>query len=185
MPTLVDAPDSEATQTPHGALADAISEVPRSRRFNISLESLFLTVGALCLPIGIVTIILGWYGAAHTGHLYEQNDYLISGGLLGLGLIFIGGFLYFGSWMARQARATEAGTQQTVQALVRLEQKLTALGATSDGSPSRPASLFVVTEHGSMLHRPSCPVVVGKSVRVLDLPDTSRYQPCTICDPLG
>jgi hypothetical protein len=186
MTSVVPSADGEeASSTSHNSLVDAISRLRRGRRYKVSLEGLFLTVGALCLPIGVVAIILGWYGAAHTGHVYEQNDYLISGGLLGLGLIFIGGFLYFGSWMTRQTRATESGTQQTVQALARLEQKLATLAATVDGSPSHVAMVFVMTEHGSMLHRPTCPVVAGKTVRVFDQGDAGRYQPCTICDPLG
>jgi hypothetical protein len=153
----------------------------RGRRVNVSLEGLFLTVGALCLPIGVIVIVLGWYGAAHTGHLYEQNDYLISGGLLGLGLIFIGGFLYFGYWMTRQIRATESGSQQTLRALARLEEKM---GASAGGAVAVGATgVFVATEHGSMLHRPNCPAVAGKSVRILDQADTATYRPCSICMP--
>ncbi|HZU78890.1 MAG TPA: hypothetical protein VE991_03145 [Acidimicrobiales bacterium] len=179
MTTIAQPGRTTPTRSRRRPLAQSIS-VLRARRVNISLESLFLTVGALCLPIGVIVILLGWYGASHTGHLYEQNDYLISGGLLGLGLIFIGGFLYFGYWMTRQIRATETGSQQTLRALARLEEKL---DGTATGSAPSATGVFVVTEHGSMLHRPSCPAVADKSVRILDRPDTTRYRPCTICMP--
>jgi hypothetical protein len=56
------------------SLAESLSSMRTSTR-KFTLEGLFLTIGALCLPIGIVTIVLGWYGAAHTGHLYEQNGW--------------------------------------------------------------------------------------------------------------
>ena len=159
-------------------LAQSIAAL-RTRTAKISLENLFLTVGALCLPVGIVVIVLGWYGAAHTGHLYEQNDYLISGGLLGLGLIFIGGFLYFGYWMSRQIRATETGSRQTLRALAKLEGKMT--GASSAGAAAGVGAVFVVTEHGSMFHRPTCPTVTDKNVRIVDHPEPTRHRPCGIC----
>jgi hypothetical protein len=164
------------------SLAESLSSMRTSTR-KFTLEGLFLTIGALCLPIGIVTIVLGWYGAAHTGHLYEQNDYLISGGLLGLGLIFIGGFLYFGYWMARQVRATESGTQQVLRALARRDGQ----GAldSSGTAAGRPLSVLVVTEQGSMLHRPTCPAVTDRNVRIVSLDGAAGYRPCTVCDPLG
>ena len=63
--------------------------------------------GAVLLPGGLVVIGLGWYGTAHTPYEYDQNAYLISGGILGLGITFVGGFLYFGSWLARLAAGPE------------------------------------------------------------------------------
>ena len=42
--------------------------------------------GAILLPLGLVVIVLGWYGAANTPYQYDQLSYLVSGGLLGLGL---------------------------------------------------------------------------------------------------
>ena len=55
------------------------------------------------MPLGMLAICLGWYGVAHSHYVYDQNTYLISGGLLGLGLVFLGGFLYFGAWLARMS----------------------------------------------------------------------------------
>jgi hypothetical protein len=88
-------------------------------------------LGGLCLPAGIIAIIVGWYGAAHTPRLYEQNDYLISGGLLGLGLVFVGGFLYFGYWMTRQIHSAAAANQQTLRALSRIEAQMASVAASS------------------------------------------------------
>lgn len=59
--------------------------------------------GAVLMPLGVLAIVLGWYGVAHSHYIYDQNTYLISGGLLGLGLVFLGGFLYFGAWLARMS----------------------------------------------------------------------------------
>ena len=68
-----------------------------ARRLQFSL----FVAGAVLMPLGIVAIVLGWYGVGHSHYVYDQNTYLISGGLLGLGLVFLGGFLYFGAWLAR------------------------------------------------------------------------------------
>jgi hypothetical protein len=95
-----------------------------------------LVLGGLLLPIGIIAIIIGWYGAAHTPKLYEQNDYLISGGILGLGLVFIGGFLYFGYWVTRQIRTTNVAAQQTLRALSRIETQLAGGARLSNGNGS-------------------------------------------------
>ena len=55
------------------------------------------------MPLGILAICLGWYGTAHSHYVYDQNTYLVSGGVFGLGLVFLGGFLYFGAWLARMS----------------------------------------------------------------------------------
>ena len=70
-----------------------------ARRLQFSL----FVAGAVLMPLGIIAIGLGWYGVAHSHYIYDQNTYLISGGLLGLGLVFLGGFLYFGAWLARMS----------------------------------------------------------------------------------
>ncbi len=70
-----------------------------ARRLQFSL----FVAGAVLMPLGIVAIVLGWYGVGHSHYIYDQNTYLISGGLLGLGLVFLGGFLYFGAWLARMS----------------------------------------------------------------------------------
>ncbi|MBV8984948.1 MAG: hypothetical protein JO248_10970 [Acidimicrobiia bacterium] len=162
------------------SLTEAIAAL-RVPRANVSLETVFLTVGALFLPIGLVVIILGWYGAAHTGHIYEQNSYIISGGLLGLGLIFVGFALYVGYWMTRQIRATETGTQQTLRALRQLQEELRTGGVGGEVASPSGADVFVATQHGSMLHRPTCPAVAGRNVHVVDDRSAAKYRACSIC----
>lgn len=110
----------------HLSLIGAASKLRSRRRRPFPIETVLLVAGGLLLPIGIIVIIVGWYGSAHTFHTYEQNDYLISGGLLGLGLVFVGGFLYFGYWMTRQIRTSTTANQQMLQALGRIEAQLGA-----------------------------------------------------------
>ena len=43
--------------------------------------------------VGFGFMLLGWWGAAHTHRQIEQIPYLISGGLVGLGMVLLGGLL--------------------------------------------------------------------------------------------
>ena len=125
-------PGRDESRTPedvparHLSLMGAAAKLRSRRRGSFPIETVLLVAGALLLPIGIIVIVVGWYGSAHTFHTYEQNDYLISGGLLGLGLVFVGGFLYFGYWMTRQIRTSTTANQQMLQALGRIEAQLGA-----------------------------------------------------------
>lgn len=116
----------EAVPPRHLSLMGAAARLRSRRRRPFPIETFLLVAGGLLLPVGIIVIIVGWYGSAHTFHSYEQTDYLISGGLLGLGLVFVGGFLYFGYWMTRQIRTSTTANQQMLQALGRIEAQLGA-----------------------------------------------------------
>lgn len=65
------------------------------------LHQILTVVGGFLMPLGLAFIGIGWYGAAHTGYVFEQIPYLVSGGLFGLGLTFCGALVFFSSWLAR------------------------------------------------------------------------------------
>ena len=45
----------------------------------------------MALPIvGLILIGVAWYGASGTGYVSKQIPYLISGGLVGLGVLMVG-----------------------------------------------------------------------------------------------
>lgn len=93
--------------TPGGASlprAGSRSGIAPLRGDNAQLVHLVLfAAGAVLLPAGLIVIGLGWYGVSHTPYAYDQMSYLVSGGILGLGITFVGGFLYFGAWLAKVA----------------------------------------------------------------------------------
>ena len=64
-------------------------------------QQILTIVGGFLMPLGLAVIGIGWYGTAHTGYVFEQLPYLVSGGLLGLGLTFCGALIFFSSWLAR------------------------------------------------------------------------------------
>jgi hypothetical protein len=65
------------------------------------LQQILTLAGGFLMPLGLAVIGIGWYGTAHTGYVFEQVPYLVSGGLLGLGLTICGALIFFSSWLAR------------------------------------------------------------------------------------
>jgi hypothetical protein len=110
----------------HQRLTEAASRIRVRPGLRVPVETILLGAASILFPLGLVFVILGWYGAAHTGHTYEQMDYLISGGLFGLGLSVAGGFMYFGYWLSRQLGESRRQSALTLSALGRLEQLLDA-----------------------------------------------------------
>lgn len=99
-------------------LASAVAGL--RRRASLSLEQWMLLAGAILLPLGLLTVVLGWYGAAHHFRQYEQIPYLISGGLLGVAVVIAGGFLYFGYWLTRLVQEGRQQNQEVLRALEEL-----------------------------------------------------------------
>ena len=101
-PVVEEAPEAPKTQAiPRASSRDGVA--PLKGNAAQKLHQVLFIAGAVLLPGGLIVIGLGWYGIAHTPYEYNQNAYLVSGGILGLGITFAGGFLYFGSWLARIA----------------------------------------------------------------------------------
>ncbi|MDQ2648232.1 MAG: hypothetical protein M3Z03_01615 [Actinomycetota bacterium] len=67
-------------------------------------ERLLFVLGAVFVPLGLLLIGVAWKGTANTGAVFEQLPFIVSGGLGGLALVVLGGFLYFGWWHTRTLR---------------------------------------------------------------------------------
>jgi hypothetical protein len=163
--------------------------VPPEQRMPIFL----IAAGAILMPLGIIFVLLGWWGAAHTPYNFEQVPYLISGGILGVGLCLMGGFLFFGAWIARVAFST----QRTADQIALLAERLARAGnggvAGVNGEATAPkgrtqttSERLVATATGSMLHRADCPIVATRdNVRDVAEKDQGKLKPCQICQPLA
>ena len=151
-----------------------------------------LVAGGILVPLGFIMILLGWSGASHTVNLYEQIPYSISGGMLGLGLIFAGGFCYFAYWLTELVYAARRDANDTRQILERIEELLTANAAMSStgavpavakASSAAPTKPFLATATGTMYHRPDCPSVAGRDGLRNVSGNESGLSPCRICEP--
>lgn len=165
------------------------------------LQMVLFYAGAVLLPSGLVVIGLGWYGIAHTPYEYDQMSYLVSGGILGLGITFVGGFLYFGSWLARIAIDQKESQTQLAEAIRALAVANGAgpvlvhdhaahaapaapAAAAAPAAPATPAAdagaLRVVAGRGKTLHRPDCDLIAGREdITVVE--DTTGLVPCRLC----
>lgn len=148
-----------------------------------------LLVGGILLPLGVLLVLIGWLGTARTPLVFEQVPYVVSGGLLGLALVVIGGFLYFSYWQTLVIRALRDNQSELNASLLRIEGLLAAApaaGAVSSPAPgsSTPDEL-VATATGSMLHRPDCSVVVGRDRLRPVTAGAPGMTPCSLCQPLA
>jgi hypothetical protein len=72
----------------------------RRRSGRVLTERWLATAGGAFVVAGLTLVVIGWVGTSRTVLVAGQIPYVVSGGLLGLGLVFLGGFLYFGYWLA-------------------------------------------------------------------------------------
>jgi hypothetical protein len=150
------------------------------------LHLVLFIAGAVLLPAGLVVIGLGWYGVAHTPYEYDQNAYIVSGGILGLGITFVGGFLYFGSWLARVAADQKESQRQLSDTLLLLADAVSQNTAVTSGArPAArqrdPGSVLVVAGSGTTVHRADCDLVAGRDdlrPAGADAPNLTR---CRLC----
>lgn len=148
-------------------------------------DSVLALAAAILLPLGFMIILLGWYGAAHTPYDFEQTPYLISGGLGGLGIMLAGGLLYFGSWIARSSAAQQASSDELLSVLLDIRDELAHRPEQATSPRTRKGNgTLVATATGSMMHRPDCTVVAGRSGLKPAKAD-SGLRPCGLCDPLS
>jgi hypothetical protein len=165
-----------------------------------SRDNWMLIIGGALVPLGVVLILLGWLGASATPLVFEQVPYLISGGVLGLALVFVGGFVYFAYWLTLLVRENRSTREDLVAVLSRME-RLLEEGSLKEGSLGQgsrkarstrtartPAGSYagelVATKTGSMIHRPDCVAVDGRDNLRAVTDDTTGLTPCRLCDPL-
>lgn len=146
------------------------------------LQLILFWAGAILLPLGLVVIVLGWYGAANTPYEYDQLSYLVSGGLLGLGLTFVGGFLYFGAWLARIARDERESSKRLADTLLLLAE-VTAGAAKTDARGADLGAIPVVAGDGTTMHRRDCSLIAHREDLTPVGEDNAHLTACRVCRP--
>ena len=98
-------------------------------------ERWLLILGVVLMVLGLLFIIGGYWGASGTDVIVESVTFLISGGVLGLGLIVVGAALfarysmtrYLRFWLIRMVYEEQANTDRVVAALEAVQQEFTKL----------------------------------------------------------
>jgi hypothetical protein len=139
-----------------------------------------LVASLVLLAAGVVFVLLGWYGAAHTNVLPEQIPYLISGGLLGLGLIIVAGIFAASAANDRTARELRADIAAALAGIAH-----TSPAAANGHGASRDDAVFVLAG-GHSYHVAGCPLLEGKDgvqQRSLSQAESGGLAPCKLCGP--
>lgn len=178
---------------------------PRAWSRGWQLHRVLELVAVALIPLGAGLVLLGWFGAANTVLIEEQVPYLISGGLLGIGLLIGGGVLYVGTWIARLAAQNREQADALRTAIEDLRDDVRSQGARTDDVPpgtvtagsatagstavapseNGSAPRYVATPSGTMFHRLDCGVVTRRDdLEEVDAADTD-LEPCGMCEPLA
>lgn len=88
-------------------------------------ERWLLIGGVVLMALGMIFIIGGYWGASGSATVVDSISFLISGGVLGLGLIVVGAALflrysmtrYLRYWLVRMIYEDQANTDRTVGAI--------------------------------------------------------------------
>lgn len=162
------------------SLSQRLTALRRRTGFVVT-ERTLLTVGSILMPLGVVLVLLAWYGAAHTTRVFEQIPYMISGGLLGVVFMIGGGFCYFGFFLARLL----ATSREMLDSLLRLEERFESLAQPTGPRAGRlPAVTFVATKSGTLYHRPECSLVADRPPAELrKVRASDGLPPCRMCIP--
>lgn len=95
-------------------------------------EQRLLFAGIVLMPLGLVLVLIGYLGASGTTELSAQIPYLLSGGVLGIGLTIVGAALflryslgrYLRFWLLRLIYEEHTTADRQVDALDRLGQQI-------------------------------------------------------------
>jgi hypothetical protein len=166
-----------------------------------------VVVGSVLIPLGVVFILIAWYGAAHAKVVQQQIPYMVSGSFIGLGCMVVGGFLFWGHWLYRvydQADLHHEEQQRLLEQLLRaLSTNNVASTTAPDGAsaaaapagaagqpsptnePSSDGLTYYATASGTVYHQFGCTVIGHHPVdlRVLGPSGLTGLRPCQICLP--
>lgn len=177
---------SRVPQARSGARVSNPAATARDVRYRTLQLVLFVT-GAVLMPLGIVAIFLGWYGTAHSHYAYDQATYLISGGILGLGLTFLGGFLYFGAWLAKVAADQRESARQLADTMLVLADLVSRQSASSTSATvpaiADPGAVPVIAGPGTTVHRRDCTLIAHRDDLHVLTGEESELTTCRVCQP--
>ena len=180
--TTVPAPHAQPASLPRASSRTTTGAAPLKDNHYQLLQVVLFWAGAILLPLGLVVIVLGWYGAANTPYQYDQLSYLVSGGLLGLGLTFTGGFLYFGAWLARIASDQKESSKRLADTLLALAD-VTSRAAASHGGGVDVSGLPVTAGDGTTMHRRDCQLIAHRTDLTPVSEDNGHLTACRVCRP--
>lgn len=103
---------------------DSLRDVA-ARSTSDELTRWMLVPASILVIVGFNFMLFGWIGASGTFRQIEQIPYLISGGLVGLALVFLGGLLLASTfWVMVMKKMQAESDERTRQLVAALEARL-------------------------------------------------------------
>ena len=145
-------------------------------------------LGLLVVALGLLAIGLGWNGMAGGGGqvngvtlLQAQLPWLVSGGILGLALVILGGAMM----VVHNARNDRARLEAKLDELVTIVAR-SAMSSSQPypGTPGSTQGLFAAG--GASYHQPDCRLVQGRDdATPVTIEDTTaqNLRACRVCKP--
>lgn len=143
-----------------------------------------MTIGVVLVAAGFVALFLAWNGAAGLDHVEGQLPYLISGGLVGLGLIGAGLTIAVVQAHRRETEVLSAKLDELIDVI--------RTGGSSSEAFEVPAGPTAVPDDApvvagrSTFHVPSCRIIAGSSglqAMSRDAAEARGLTPCRVCKP--
>ena len=153
-------------------------------------------VGWVLIGLGLLVMLLGWWGVAHNAIVAKQLPYLASGGIIGLAFVTLGG-----RFLMMQDLRHDSGRLDRLERMVDELHSVLLAGAAAvaeeetaptgravdraNGNGSGPVTFLVLPDTDSY-HQPGCPVVEGKDdiSRIRSTTVARRgLRPCPLCEP--
>ena len=162
---------------------DELGSTPHQEQSKVAVFLSQLGTGLTRLPVifialGLLAIAIGYNGASGYTATAAQFPYLISGGVLGLGLILVG----VGMMISQSAREDSARVEALLQALITSPAITSAL----DEAPADASDLVVAGT--SSYHLPTCRLVDGRGGSDYLTAEEARSRSlsaCRVCKPQG
>lgn len=129
--------------------------------------------------VGVVLLVLGWYGVSGEAIVARQVPYLASASLPGVALLVCGAVLVAVERTARRSEETQRRVAELHALLVEPVREMSAVdGADDDGSRLAVAG-------GTRVHRRGCPLLAGKDARPVSPEDVAALglRDCPLCEP--
>lgn len=147
-------------------------------------------LGYILIALGAILLLAGYLGVSREVIVARQIPYLVSGGLVGLAFITVGGRLLLIEDLRRDSGRLdrlEKAVQELHQVLLyRPDAPSLTEPVAASTNGARPSKLLVLPG-GESFHRPDCPVVGDKSSgRSVTLETAQRkgLRACPLCQPL-
>lgn len=162
-------------------------------------DSIRPVLGYVLVGLGLIALLIGWYGVSGEPVVAKQLPYVVSGGLFGVGLIVLGSrFLLMQELQRDSGRLDRLETMVLELHAVLLSrpdaQSMTAPAARRNGNgngrvhaASAPLlSTYVALPGGTTYHEVGCPMLEGKEKATPLKSATAARRgltPCPLCEP--